>query len=87
MFGFLKTNKKRVILFLFLFLLLLRIPFFLNLPFISSELHWNIVAKYLADGNILYKDLWDYTPPASAWFYSLLYFEGNRWLLLTISTL
>jgi hypothetical protein len=58
---------------LFVSLLLLRLPSVIQgLPLLNAELGWQVLGERLADGWLLYKDVWDDVAPLSAAVYALL---------------
>lgn len=69
--NFLEKNR----IFLFIFYLVLTLFFFLPYIFIPLTLDdsvYKIVAKELASGSILYKDIWDHKQP---YLYFLYYYN------------
>ncbi|MBC8110312.1 MAG: hypothetical protein H7Y04_04555 [Verrucomicrobia bacterium] len=69
---FKKLLPDRFIL-LFVSLLLLRLPSVIQgLPLLNAELGWQVLGERLADGWLLYKDVWDDVAPLSAAVYALL---------------
>jgi hypothetical protein len=66
------TDSLRIAL-LFIVLLLLRIPFlYLGFPLTLPELEWLTVGEKLANGFMLYRDLWVRLEPFSAYTYFIL---------------
>lgn len=73
MVNFFKYTDSLRIALLFLVLLLLRVPFlYLGLPLTLPELEWLTVGEKLADGFMLYRDLWVRLEPFSVYTYFVL---------------
>ncbi|MFT6783978.1 MAG: hypothetical protein ACJA1A_003920 [Saprospiraceae bacterium] len=57
-----------------LLILAIRLPlFYFGVPVIIPELKWLLIGEALANGKGMYKDIWDFTGPLSAGFYSVLH--------------
>ena len=53
---------------------MIRLPlFYFGLPVIIPEVKWLLIGEALANGKNMYKDIWDFTGPLAAGFYSLLH--------------
>lgn len=73
MVNFFKYTDPLRISFLFIVLLLLRIPFlYFGISLTLPELEWLTVGEKLADGSMLYRDLWVRLEPFSAFTYFVL---------------
>lgn len=73
MVNFFKYTDPLRIITLLLILLVLRIPFYLtDIPVTYQELDWMLIGEKLADGFILYKDVWTNLEPLSGIVYSFL---------------
>lgn len=57
-----------------LLILAIRLPmFYLGVPVIIPEVKWMLIGEALANGKGMYKDIWDFTGPLAAGFYSFLH--------------
>lgn len=74
MLSFFKINDPYRLAFILLLILAIRLPlFYFGVPVIIPEVKWLLIGEALANGKGMYKDIWDFTGPLSAGFYSLLH--------------
>ena len=72
MIKFFKVNEPTRIAALFLLMLALRLPVLIEgIPLMVPEIKWLTIGEKLADGGMLYRDLWDNIAPLAAIFYAL----------------
>lgn len=75
MIQFFKFSGPLQFLALFLFTILVRLPVYIfNPPLLLEELHVQLVTQKMIEGNFLYRDIFDNTPPISAFFYYIIGF-------------
>jgi hypothetical protein len=71
--SFFKVNDPYRLIGVILILFLIRIAFLINPEFVFvPEVKWLLLGEKLADGNLLYKQVWDTTAPFSALTYALI---------------
>ena len=57
-----------------LLLLAIRLPIIIgNFPLLIPELHWMVLGEYMAEGNQLYRDVWDFTGPLAGGVYWVIH--------------
>ncbi|MFY0627808.1 MAG: hypothetical protein JXR07_16030 [Reichenbachiella sp.] len=73
MISYFKANDPYRILGVFLLLVVIRLPILLSdLPMILPELKWLLIGEKLANGALMYRDVWDYASPLSSFVYKWL---------------
>lgn len=75
MLSFFRINDPLRLIGVFIILLLIRISFFTNAELIMiPEIKWMLLGEKIANGDLLYKKVWDTTAPLSALFYAFVHF-------------
>lgn len=83
MIQFFKFSGPLQLLALFLFAFLVRMPLFIfNPPMLIEELHIQVLLQKIFEGNFLYRDIFDNTPPLSAFFYTIIAFLFGKNIIL-----
>ncbi|MFY0650962.1 MAG: hypothetical protein JXQ96_02965 [Cyclobacteriaceae bacterium] len=60
----------------------IRIPlFYSGIPMIIPELKWMLIGESLASGNLMYRDVWDFTGPLAAGTYAMIHLVFGKSLL------
>jgi len=79
LFSFFRINDPYRIVIVFFILLGINLPYLMNGENITiPEIGRMLIGDKIADGNVLYVDLWDNIGPISGWFYYLLDFLFGR---------
>lgn len=75
MLSFFRVNDPYRLIAIFIILFLIRIAFLVNPDFVFvQEIKWLLLGEKLADGNLLYKQVWDTTAPFSAFTFGVIHF-------------
>lgn len=83
MIQFFKFSGPLQLLALFLFAFLVRLPLFIfNPPMLIEELHIQVLIQKMLEGNFLYRDVFDNTPPLSAFIYAVIAFLFGKSIVL-----
>ncbi|MDA0194251.1 MAG: hypothetical protein O2887_04295 [Bacteroidetes bacterium] len=73
MLSFFRINDPYRILFVFLLLLVFRLPYIIvGLPLTLPEIEWMIVGEAMANGKMMYGEIWDDLGPLSALTYQIV---------------
>jgi hypothetical protein len=79
MLRFFRANRLSQLFGLLVLLLLVRLPAYLgDVPLLIPELQWMLLGEQLAQGRLLYADVWDSTAPLSALVYASLHVLFGR---------
>lgn len=90
MISYFRTNDPYRIVGVILLVLLIRLPFYLSgIPILVPELKWLLIGDRLADGHLMYRDLWDVYGPLTVAVYKYidLVFGQSRIAYFVISSL
>ena len=71
-------DLPRVLLLLLIFVLYVVFSGVLSFPLTTYELMTLVTSEHLSTGNIMYKDVFHWTEPLTAWFHYLLFFLFGR---------
>lgn len=79
MLSFFRINDPYRLLFVFLVLLVFRLPYIVGgLPLTLPELEWMIVGEAMANGKMMYGEIWDDLGPLSALAYQIVHWAFGK---------
>ncbi|AZQ62406.1 hypothetical protein EI427_09200 [Flammeovirga pectinis] len=90
MLSFFKINDPLRLIALLFLLILIRLPIWLSgIPLMSEEIHWITLGQKLADGSMMYQDVWDNIAPLSAgvYWFAAKFFGGTQVTFFVIASI
>lgn len=73
MLSLFRINDPYRLILLFIVLLALRMPYWLSPESLTlEEINWLIIGQKLAEGKVMYRDVWESVGPLTSWFYMAL---------------
>ena len=79
MLSFFRINDPYRLAFVLVLLLIFRLPFIIyGIPLTLPELKWMLVGEAMANGKMLYRDIWENIGPLSAFIYQSVDFLFGR---------